>query len=64
MSQIFGDTDDKRALYEALTRYNYFPNQRANIGELPPSLIQGNLHQRWQRLFLSLKRLKADLVMT
>jgi len=38
MSQIFGDTDDKRALYEALTRYNYFPNQRANIGELPPSL--------------------------
>ena len=38
MSQIFGDTDDKRALYEALTRYNYFPNQRVNIGELPPSL--------------------------
>lgn len=38
MSQILGDTDDKRALYEALTRYNYFPNQRANIGELPPSL--------------------------
>ena len=38
MSQILGDTDDKRSLYEALTRYNYFPNQRANIGELPPSL--------------------------
>lgn len=38
MSHIFGDTDSKRALYEALTRYNYFPNQRANIGELPPSL--------------------------
>jgi len=23
-------------LYEALTRHNYFPNQKSNIGELPP----------------------------
>lgn len=38
MSQIFGDTNGQRALYEALTRYNYFPNQRTNIGELPPSI--------------------------
>ena len=38
MSQIFGDTNGQRALYEALTRYNYFPNQRASIGELPPSI--------------------------
>lgn len=38
MSRIIGDTDGKRALYEALTRYNYFPNQRANVGELPPSI--------------------------
>tara|TARA_B100001063_G_C16743984_1_gene546427 strand:- start:146 stop:1798 length:1653 start_codon:yes stop_codon:yes gene_type:complete len=38
MSQIFGDTNGKRALYEAITRYNYFPNQRTNIGELPPSI--------------------------
>lgn len=28
----------KRQLYEALTRYNYFPNQKSNIGELPPCL--------------------------
>lgn len=27
-----------RLLYEALTRYNYFPNQKSNIGELPPCL--------------------------
>lgn len=38
MSRIIGDIDGKRALYEALTRYNYFPNQRANVGELPPSI--------------------------
>jgi hypothetical protein len=38
MSQILGDTDNKRTLYEALTRYNYFPNQRASVGELPPSI--------------------------
>ncbi|WP_318510090.1 antiviral reverse transcriptase Drt4 [Photobacterium leiognathi] len=28
----------KRMLYEALTRHNYFPNQKSNIGELPPCL--------------------------
>ncbi|MEZ8844469.1 antiviral reverse transcriptase Drt4 [Vibrio splendidus] len=28
----------KRQFYEALTRYNYFPNQKSNIGELPPCL--------------------------
>ena len=28
----------KRRLYEALTRYNYFTNQKSNIGELPPCL--------------------------
>lgn len=38
MTQILGDTDNKRALFEGLTRHNYFPNQRANIGELPPSI--------------------------
>jgi hypothetical protein len=38
MAQILGDTDNKRALYEALTRYNYFPNQRASVGELPPCI--------------------------
>lgn len=27
-----------RLLYEALTRHNYFPNQKSNIGELPPCL--------------------------
>ncbi|MDC5806385.1 RNA-directed DNA polymerase [Vibrio europaeus] len=27
-----------RLLYEALTRYNYFPNQKSNINELPPCL--------------------------
>lgn len=30
--------DKNRALYEALTRHNYFPNQKTNIGELPPCL--------------------------
>jgi hypothetical protein len=30
--------DEKRNLYEALTRYNYFPNQKSSIGELPPCL--------------------------
>jgi hypothetical protein len=28
--------DEKRHLYEALTRANYFPNQKASIGEMPP----------------------------
>lgn len=28
----------KRLIYEALTRYNYFPNQKSNINELPPCL--------------------------
>ncbi|NIY92585.1 antiviral reverse transcriptase Drt4 [Vibrio diazotrophicus] len=28
----------KRLIYEALTRHNYFPNQKSNIGELPPCL--------------------------
>ncbi|WP_418642522.1 antiviral reverse transcriptase Drt4 [Vibrio chaetopteri] len=28
----------ERLLYEALTRYNYFPNQKSNINELPPCL--------------------------
>lgn len=27
-----------RAFYEALTRHNYFPNQKTTIGELPPCL--------------------------
>lgn len=30
--------DDQRSLYEALTRRNYFPNQKDSIGELPPCL--------------------------
>jgi hypothetical protein len=30
--------DEKRNVYEALTRYNYFPNQKSNMGELPPCL--------------------------
>jgi hypothetical protein len=30
--------NDKRKLYEALTRKNYFPNQKETIGELPPCL--------------------------
>ncbi|MEZ9205806.1 antiviral reverse transcriptase Drt4 [Vibrio splendidus] len=29
---------NKRLIYEALTRHNYFPNQKSNIGELPPCL--------------------------
>ncbi|MEZ8168146.1 MULTISPECIES: antiviral reverse transcriptase Drt4 [Vibrio] len=32
------DAHKKRKLYKALTRYNYFPNQKSNIGELPPLL--------------------------
>lgn len=28
----------KRLFYKALTRYNYFPNQKSSIGELPPLL--------------------------
>lgn len=28
----------KRLFYKALTRYNYFPNQKSSIGELPPVL--------------------------
>jgi hypothetical protein len=57
MSQIFGDIDDKRALYEALTRYNYFPNQRANVGELPPSL---DTRQFTPEVLEALVALKAD----
>ena len=30
--------DRKRHDYEALTRWNYFPNQKAHVGELPPSI--------------------------
>lgn len=30
--------NDERNLYEALTRRNYFPNQKESIGELPPCL--------------------------
>lgn len=30
------DDYTKRKFYEALTRYNYFPNQKSSIGELPP----------------------------
>jgi len=30
------DNHTKRKLYRALTRHNYFPNQKSNIGELPP----------------------------
>lgn len=28
--------NEKRFVYEALSRHNYFPNQKANIGEIPP----------------------------
>lgn len=28
--------DEKRFVFEAITRYNYFPNQKASIGEVPP----------------------------
>lgn len=28
--------NEKRHVYEALTRYNYFPNQKESIGEIPP----------------------------
>lgn len=28
----------KRRFYEALTRHNYFPNQKSSVGELPPCL--------------------------
>ncbi|MDP2595136.1 antiviral reverse transcriptase Drt4 [Alteromonas stellipolaris] len=38
MAIIIGDTDNKRSLFESLTRYNYFPNQRVSVGELPPSI--------------------------
>lgn len=31
-------TFGKRALYEGLTRYNYFPNQKKTVGEIPPSI--------------------------
>ncbi|TOF05476.1 hypothetical protein CGJ29_19990 [Vibrio parahaemolyticus] len=33
-------------LYEALTRHNYFPNQKSNIGELPPCLSTRQLTPR------------------
>jgi hypothetical protein len=38
MAQIYDETTENRALYEALTRCNYFPNQRASFGEIPPSI--------------------------
>ncbi|MAE01415.1 antiviral reverse transcriptase Drt4 [Pseudoalteromonas lipolytica] len=38
MSWFFDRKGRDRALYEALTRHNYFPNQRASVGELPPSI--------------------------
>jgi len=31
-------TLEKRMLYVALTRYNYFPNQKSSVGELPPCI--------------------------
>lgn len=31
-------TYEERQLYVALTRYNYFPNQKSSIGELPPCI--------------------------
>jgi len=33
---MFFTTDEKRHVYEALTRHNYFPNQKEGTGELPP----------------------------
>jgi hypothetical protein len=38
MTRLFNDEGRRRAVYEALTRYNYFPNQRSTISEIPPSL--------------------------
>ncbi|HDT5862493.1 TPA: hypothetical protein QHB43_002395, partial [Aeromonas hydrophila subsp. hydrophila] len=34
---IEGGQEEKRLLIEALSRYNYFPNQRLGLSELPPS---------------------------
>lgn len=34
---IEGGIEEKRVLIEALSRYNYFPNQRLGLSELPPS---------------------------
>lgn len=30
--------DQNRQIYEVLTRWNYFANQKAPVGELPPSI--------------------------
>ena len=30
--------DTKRAIYAGLTRYNYFPNQKSGVGEIPPCI--------------------------
>ncbi|WP_298150312.1 antiviral reverse transcriptase Drt4 [Flavobacterium sp.] len=38
MSHFYDTRGRDRTLYEALTRYNYFPNQKSTICELPPSI--------------------------
>jgi hypothetical protein len=57
MNEIIGDKDNKRALYEALTRYNYFPNQRISVGEIPPSI---NTRQFTPEVVEALIALKDD----
>lgn len=38
MASLMNDKELQRLVYEALTRFNYFPNQREGMSELPPCI--------------------------
>ena len=38
MASLLNNKELQRRVYEALTRFNYFPNQREGVSELPPCI--------------------------
>lgn len=56
---IEGGQEEKRLLIEALSRYNYFPNQRLGLSELPPSF---DSRQFTPEVLTSLVKLQAAKV--
>ncbi|MDR5765830.1 MULTISPECIES: antiviral reverse transcriptase Drt4 [unclassified Caballeronia] len=51
--------DDNRWVYEGLSRFNFFPNQKAPIGELPPCITSRQLTPEVAELVLAAEGPKA-----
>ncbi|SAL53548.1 Reverse transcriptase (RNA-dependent DNA polymerase) [Caballeronia peredens] len=51
--------DDNRWVYEGLSRFNFFPNQKAPIGELPPCITSRQLTPEVAELVLAEEGPKA-----